>query len=98
MPEIFEVPSLLCYSNAEGIKRRFGRPYIAGELNLALFRIERDQKHVVDRRQRPDHEDAAEQHRASGRNGPPQPVASTVHSCISLACSIRIIIMASGTS
>ena len=72
---MLEVAVRLGQDDAEGVERRLGRPDIAGELDLTLFRIERDQEHVVDRDQRPDQQDSGEHHRAGFDQNPTPPVA-----------------------
>ena len=75
VPEIFEISGLLRHDRAEAVERRLRRPDIAVELDLPLFGIERDQEHVVDRQQRPDQQDEAEDHRARFDENPSQPIA-----------------------
>src|SRR5205807_9643344 len=76
------------------------------ELDFAFFRIEGDQKQVVDRQQRPDQQDGAEQRRAGSSQQPPVPPPArprggsprTLHNCTSLVCNLRISTITSGTS
>jgi hypothetical protein len=63
-PELREVPVILGQDDAEGVERWFRGNDVAGELDLALFRVEGNQEHVVDRQQRPDQQDKAEDYRA----------------------------------
>src|SRR5262249_24313088 len=97
----------LSHDIEETIERRFGRPEIAGELDFALFGIEGNQEHVVDRCQRPDQDDDAEHYRAGFSNHSPKlvpPVRRTQarqgagHHCTSVVWSLCIRMITIGIS
>jgi hypothetical protein len=59
---MLEISSLLRHDLAKALERWLGRPEIPVELDFPFFRVESDQKHVVDGRERPDQDDDAEHH------------------------------------
>jgi YD repeat-containing protein len=67
-PEMVEVVMLLLEHDGEIVERRVVRPQIAGECRV--FGRDREQHHVVDRRDRPQqHRNADQQQLGFGRDG-----------------------------
>src|SRR5262249_46183823 len=104
-PEIFKIPVALGDDDPEALEGRLRRPDIVGE-HVAV-RLERHRHHVVDRRERPDHEHDAENKRRRLGQVSPQPVVGATadrtaihrrrtHSVTSVVCSLRISRITSG--
>ena len=70
-PEVLQVPVALGQHTPEALDRRDPRPDVVGE-HVAL-RLQRDQHHVVDRQDRPHHEDQRQQRRPCGGQISPAP-------------------------
>src|ERR1700751_4215473 len=96
MPETFEVPEAFSDDDIEAVQCRIFRPDGAGK-DVVVGR-ERDDDHIVNRRQRPNDQHDAQQHgggfpRATGRAVAPwrkMPGAGDTHSCPSDMRSLRI--------
>ena len=108
VPEILDEPVSLGQDGLKAVKRWVRRPDEPLELDIAFIAIERDQQHVVDGRQRPDHERDAEYHRRHFGEERPQPMARAerrrtgragdAHNCTSLVWSVRIRMITIGIS
>src|SRR5581483_6519631 len=102
MPETFEVPEAFGEDDIEAVQRRILRPDRARKDGVMAGK--RDDRHVVDRRQRPDDQHDA-QHDAGGFHGAATravapwrnaPGAGDAHSCCSDMRSLRIRMMIRG--